>query len=311
MHKLKFLTISIILLMLLAVAGPSNEVSARPLTQAIVPTVGLGTANAYAVLAGSGITNTLATTIAGDVGSSPTSTETGFGSVTLSSGANHVSPDPNDAVTQGAKNDLTAAFTDAANRPFTVVVSELGSTIKLPGVYKNTATSDFQITGALTLDAQGDPNAVFIFQSDSTLITAAASSVNLINGANPCNVFWQVGSSATLGTGTSFAGTIMANLAITDNGGSIINGRLLARVAAVTLNNTFLSRPDCAAGAGGGGRGDRGGQGRNSHVHGLPNTGGAPIQNEDFPWNLVLLGGFSAIAFGLGVRVYRRTHTKQ
>lgn len=317
MYKLKALRIFAVLLMLLSLAGPSGSVLARPLAQAVTPTVGLGTAGGFAVLAGSGITNTLATTISGDVGSSPTSTETGFGSITLS-GANHNDPDPNDAVTQAAKNDLTSAYTDAAGRVFTVALSELGSTIKLPGVYKNTASSDFQITGVLTLDAQGDPNAVFIFQSDSTLITASNSSVSLINGAQACNVFWQVGSSATLGTGSNFQGTIMAQQAITDNGGSTINGRLLASVQAVTLNNTNVFRSVCAAAVipavvagdggsdGGGSDGASSGNGTRSIV-GLPNTGGAPIRNDDFPWVLLFAGSLAITSLVLGVRSYCRT----
>jgi hypothetical protein len=303
MNKLKIVIVSMILMLLVSLAGPAFPVSARPLSQGVAAAVGLGTAEAYAVLAGSGITNINATTISGDVGSSPTSSETGFGSVTFVSGANHNDPDPNDAVTQGAKLAVTDAFTDAAGRSFSVVPSELGSTIKLPGVYKNTATSDFQLTGSLTLDAQGDPNAVFIFQSDTTLITASASSVNLINGAQACNVFWQVGSSATLGTGTNFIGTILADQAITDNGGSTVHGRLLTRIAAVTLNNTTINRPVCAVQPV---EKRQGKKDKQNAISGLPSTGGAPIRDERFPWNLVVLGGVSALVLVLGLRTYRR-----
>lgn len=289
--------------MFLSLASPSTNVFARPLGQAVVPAVGLGTAEAFAVLAGSGISNTNATTISGDVGSSPTSTETGFGSVTFASGANHTDPDPNDAVTQQAKLDLTAAYTDAAGRPFSVVPSELGSTMLLPGVYKNTATSDFQITGALTLDAQGNPFSVFIFQSDTTLVTASNSSVNLINGANACYVFWQVGSSATLGTATSFQGTIMADQSITDNGGSTVTGRLLASVGAVTLNNTTINRPICPVP-----EPDEDDEGDNEDaISALPSTGGAPIQNYVLPWSLVMAGCLGVMALVLSIRAYRKT----
>jgi hypothetical protein len=188
-----------------------------------------------------------------------------------------------------------------------VVPSELGSTTRLPGIYKNTATSDFQLTGVLTLDAQGDPNAVFIFQSDSTLVTASNSNVSLINGAQACNVFWQVGSSATLGTGTTFVGTIMADQSITDIGGSTVYGRLLARVAAVTLNNTTVIRPFCTVQQQ---QEDESGGKKNKKnaVGGLPETGGAPIRNEGFPWSLVIIAGISALALVSGVGVYRRTH---
>lgn len=216
---------------------------------AATTTVDLGTADNFAVLAGSAITNTGATTIAGDVGSSPTPTETGFGTVTFTSGTNHTSADPNDATTQAAKVALTAAYTDAAGRtPATTIASDLGTFLGgtlLPGVYNS--GSSIGLTGTLTLDAQGDPNAVWIFQAGSTLTTASASSVSLVHGAQACNVFWQIGSSATLGTNTNFKGTIMALASITDDGGSTINGRLLARTAAVTLNHTTITAQNCSA----------------------------------------------------------------
>jgi LPXTG-site transpeptidase (sortase) family protein len=204
--------------------------------------VPLDTAIGFAVLAGSGITNTGATTITGDVGTFPTISETGFGSVTLT-GTNHYG----DAVTQTAKTDLTAAYINAAGQgqDFSIV-ADLGTMSPLiPGVYKS--DSSIGLTGTVVLDGGGDPNAVFIFQAGSTLTTASNSKVVLINGAQPCNVFWQVGSSATLGTGSTFFGTIMALTSITDNGGSTIDGRFLARNGAVTLNNTTIARSICQA----------------------------------------------------------------
>lgn len=207
-------------------------------------TVNLGLADNFAVLAGSGITNTGITTISGDVGTYPTITETGFGSLTLT-GTNHFG----DAVTQQAKADLVTAYNDAAGQAVSSqVATELGGTTKIAGVY-DSAAGTFGITGTLTLDAEGDPNAVFIFKTASTLITAAASHVSLINGAQACNVFWQVGSSATLGTTSDFKGNILALASITDNGGSSVIGRVLARNAAVTLNNTTVTRAICAGGA--------------------------------------------------------------
>ncbi|MBF0208753.1 MAG: DUF3494 domain-containing protein [Oligoflexia bacterium] len=208
----------------------------------------------FAVLSGSGITNTGATTITGDIGSSPTSTETGFGSVTIINGVNHTSADPNDAVTVTAKTDLVTAYNDASGRPTTATVAtELGGSTLTDGVY-DSASGTFGITGTLTLDAQGNSDAVFIFKtstgtpsSGSTFITAGSSKVVLINGAQACNVFWQVSSSATLGTSTSLAGTILALTSITDDGSSTINGRLLARNGAVTLNNTTIAKSTCAA----------------------------------------------------------------
>ena len=108
--------------------------------------------------------------------------------------------------------------------------------------------SSLGLTGTLTLDAQGDPNAVFVFQAGSTLITASASRVKLVNGAQPCNVFWQVGSSATLGTTTVFAGNIMALASITMNDGVTLHGRALARNGAVTLINDTITAAHCASG---------------------------------------------------------------
>ena len=140
--------------------------------------VNLGTATSFAVLSGAGITNTGSTTITGDVGSFPTLTQTGFGSVTLT-GTNHMG----DATTQTAKTDLVTAYNNAAGQlPVSTIPSELGGSTLTPGIY-DSAAGTFAITGALTLDAQSDPNAVFIFKAASTLTTAGSSSVNLINSA--------------------------------------------------------------------------------------------------------------------------------
>lgn len=204
------------------------------------PIVTLGTATNFAILAGSGITNTGPTTIKGDVGTFPTTTETGFGTITII-GTNHAG----DAVTQAAKTNLVVAYNDAASRtPATTVSGDIGGQTLTPGVYNS--SSSLGITGTLTLDAQGDPNAVFIFQVGSTLITASNSSVVLINGAKTCNVFWQVGSSATLGTGSTFQGTILALTSITATTGAVVNGRLLARNGAVTLDTNTITISICA-----------------------------------------------------------------
>jgi hypothetical protein len=200
-------------------------------------TVLMGTAANFSVLAGSGITNTGPTTIYGDVGTFPTPAETGFGSVTII-GTNHI----DDAITQQAKIDLVTAYNDAAGRtPATTVPTELGGTTLVPGVY-NSADGTFGITGTVTLDGQGDPNAVFIFQMQSTLVTASNSVVLLINGTHACNVFWQVGSSATIGTGSSFVGTILALTSITVTTGATVDGRLLARNGAVTLDTNTIGQ---------------------------------------------------------------------
>jgi hypothetical protein len=207
--------------------------------------VGLGRAGSFAVLAGSGITNTGPTTITGDVGTFPTPSETGFGSITLT-GTNHAG----DAVTQGAKSDLVTAYNDAAGRlPRTNRPVELGGSTLLAGVY---TSPTFGLTGTLTLDAQGNTDAQFVFQAGSTLITASNSRVLLLNGADPCRVVWQVGSSATFNTGTQFAGDVLALTSITAQTGATFRGRLLARNGAVTLDTNTITRANCVVPAGGG-----------------------------------------------------------
>jgi hypothetical protein len=216
------------------VAGVLAPRSARAATAA----VSLGTAADFAVLAGSTITNTGPPAITGDVGLSPGTAITGLPSGQIN-GTVHAA----DPVAAQAKSDLGAAYDDAAARPTTATVPvELGGTIRTPGVYESPAGT-FGITGTVTLDAQGDTNAVFIFKAASTLITASASSVNLINGARASNVFWHVGSSATLGTYSILRGTVMALASITVTTGVTIDGRLLARTAAVTLDTDTISRP--------------------------------------------------------------------
>jgi hypothetical protein len=200
-------------------------------------TVNLGSAAGFAVLAGSAITNTGATTITGDVGVFPGSSITGFGTVTLN-GTNQAG----NSITQQAKTDLTAAYIDAAGRTATTTYNtkfDLGGLTLLSGVY-NTPKS-FSLTGSLTLDGLGNPNAVWIFQAATTLTTSSNSSMVLINGAQASNVFWQVGSSATLGTGSVLFGDILALTSITMNTGATLGGSALARNGAVTLDNNTLS----------------------------------------------------------------------
>lgn len=201
--------------------------------------VPLGTAGSFAVLAGAGITNTGPTTVTGDLGTYPTTTMTGTGSITLH-GTNHAG----DSVTQGAKTDLVTAYNTAAGEgPTSPIVADLGGRTLGPGVYNS--ASSIGLTGTLTLDAHGNPNARFVFQAGSTLTTASASQVQLVNGAQACNVFWQVGSSATLGTGSSFRGTILALTSVTATTGATIRGRLLARNGAVTLDTNTITTPAC------------------------------------------------------------------
>jgi hypothetical protein len=202
--------------------------------------IDLHTAGSFAVLAGQGITNANATTIWGDVGSYPNPAQTGFNTVTMH-GTNHATAD---AVTQQAKDDLTTAYDDAAGSgPATDVATELGGTTLTPGVYNH---GTLEITGTLTLDTQGDPYAVFIFQSGATLVTASNSNVTVLNGGIACNVFWQVPTSATLGTGSHLIGTVLASTSIQAQSGATIQGRLLAGTASVTLDNNTITDQVCA-----------------------------------------------------------------
>jgi len=181
---------------------------AESAARAAVLVINLGTASGFAVLAGSGITvagAVISTTIHGDIGSFTTPSITGLDNVVLD-GLNHEA----DGVTQLAKNDLVTAYNDAAARSYNanyadgyVLVGALTS-----GVYNGSGS--LAIAGNLTLDAGGDPSAVWIFQAASTLTTASGSKIILANGVQASNVFWQVGSSATLGSGSDFSGSILA-----------------------------------------------------------------------------------------------------
>jgi hypothetical protein len=206
------------------------------------PPVGLGTAESFAVLAGSAVTNTGPSVVNGDLGVHPGTSVSGFPPGTVN-GTIHAA----DAVAAQAQSDLTTAYNDAAGRtpaadlPF----GDIGGLIFTPGVYRR--SSSLLLTGDVALDAQGDPNAVFIFQVGSTLTTASSSRVLLRNGAQACNVFWQIGSSATLGTNTSFKGNILALSSITMNtGATLVEGRALARNGAVTLDTNTITRARCA-----------------------------------------------------------------
>jgi len=149
-----------------------------------------------------------------------------------------------DATAAQAQIDLTTAFNDAAGRSVgaVTVAGDLGGQTLTPGLY--TSTSSLAISSAdLTLDAQGDANAVFIFQMASTLTTTAGRQVILSGGAQAGNIFWQVGSSATLGTTSVFEGTILADQSITLNTGATLDGRALARIAEVALATNTITKP--------------------------------------------------------------------
>jgi len=215
---------------------------AHPTVSAAVLAVDLGTTSGFAVLAGSGITIAGAvnsTVITGDIGTYPTPSITGLGNVVLN-GVNHA----DDGVTQTAKFDLVTAYNDAAGRAAGFNYgdgSNLSGTLA-SGVY-NSAGS-FGISGNLTLDALGNPNAVWIFQTATTLITASSSNIILAGGAQASNVFWQVGSSATLGTDSSFSGSILALTSISLNTRATVDGRVLARDGAVTMDYNTVAVPE-------------------------------------------------------------------
>ncbi len=210
--------------------------------------VGLGTADSFAVLAASTVTNTGPSLIGGDVGLSPGTAITGFppGMVTAP-GTLHSAGD----VALQAQRDLDSAYSDAAGRSSTATISaDLAGRTLTPGTY--TSASSLGLNGDLTLDGENDPSAVFVFQAGSTLLvgTTSRSRILLTRGAQACNVFWQVGSSATIGPATQFVGNILALTSITLQTAATLNGRALAREAAVTLDSNTITKSTCATASG-------------------------------------------------------------
>lgn len=202
----------------------------------------LGTAASFLVLGAETVTSTGPTVIDGDVGVSPGSEITGF-----PPGVINGEPHQADGPATQAQSDLVAAWNGLNNEPCELTLDdrELGGLVLTPGVYCFTSPSA-TLTGQLTLDAEGDAAARFVFQIDSTLVTASNSSIIMVNGGSDCNVFWAVGSSATLGTGTTFVGNILASTSITLTTGANVSGRLLAHTGAVTLDSNAISL-DCQA----------------------------------------------------------------
>jgi len=234
---------AIALLASLMVAGGASAATPTPIL--------LGNAGLFAVLAGSGTTNTGVTTIVGDVGSSPNPAQSGFTACPAAdcvalTGANHTDPNPNDAVTQSAKSDLITAYNNAAGQTPTQIPTELAGNTYTAGIY-NSAAGTFGMTGTLVLDGENNADATFIFQTASTLITGGTGNVTFIRGAQACNVFWKVGSAATLGAGSNFSGTILAHDNISLGNDVTVSGRLLAaeqgNAGAVTLIHDTITKP--------------------------------------------------------------------
>jgi hypothetical protein len=203
--------------------------------------VSLTAADPFAVLGGTAVTSAGATVIDGDLGVSPGGAVTGFPPGVVD-GMIHAA----DAVAAQAQLSLARAYADAAGRPVTATIpTQLGGTTLPPGVYDSNSGA-FSIAGTLTLDGQGDGDAVFIFKTATTLTTVAGGSrISLIKSADSCNVFWQVGTSATLGANTLFRGNVLAADAIAAGGGATVDGRLLARSADVALEANAVTAAKC------------------------------------------------------------------
>ena len=222
---------------------------------AFANSVNLGTAGSYAVLAGSTVTNTDSSVLTGNLGVWPGTAVTGFPPGMVIGGTIHAG----DAAAAQAQGDLTTAYNAAVGLSPTATLTgkDLGGMTLTPGVYF--FASSAQLTGTLTLNNLGNPNALFVFQVGSTLTTASNSSVIFSNSLTDSNVYWQVGSSATLGTTTTFEGNILALTSITLNTGAIIGcGSALAINGAVTLDSNVIGG-GCSSGSGGSGGGGGGG----------------------------------------------------
>ncbi|KAF2789041.1 hypothetical protein K505DRAFT_254164, partial [Melanomma pulvis-pyrius CBS 109.77] len=198
--------------------------------------VNLGTAGNFGIVASTSITNTGNTVVSSQLGLSPNTASSITGFPPGLSGTVHAG----DAVASTARDDARTAYNAAAALASNfAITADLGGQTLVAGTY--TASSSAGITGQLTLDAKNNPNALFVFQIGSTLTTATASSIVLLNGAQACNVYWQVGSSATLGATSVFVGSILASTSITLDNGVTVTGGLYALNGDVTLINDKIS----------------------------------------------------------------------
>ncbi|WP_445149607.1 ice-binding family protein [Baekduia sp. Peel2402] len=227
---------------LLAVAAAGLTCLAAPSVASASP-VDLGTVKPFVALAGATVTNTGPSVLNGELGVTPGSALVGFGLPAVVNGATHAT----DGVAAQAQSDLTTAYDVAAGQPVApaddLTGIDLGGLVLTAGAYRYTSSA--QLTGALVLDAQGDPNAQFVFEIATSLTTASASSVLLVNGASPCNVYWQVGSSATLGSTTAFKGNLMALSSISLDANATVIGRVLARNGQISLIDNVLDASGC------------------------------------------------------------------
>lgn len=268
MNKTKNIITTLAIASVVLIAGCSKDTTTAPSTSGgggysnptVIPiqgvvqaTVNLRSSADYIVLAGSLISNVPTSALTGNIGLSPAagSNITGFGSseiigiiytVDASGPAGSV---PNATGLTAAKGDLTTAYNDAAGRTSTDIVllaGNIGGLTLTPGLYKSSGSLQIS-TGDLTFDAKGNANAVFIIQIASTLTTSSSRKVILAGGALASNIFWQVGTSATLGSTSVFKGTIMADQSISLNTGANVEGRLLARIAAVTIKGSTIVQP--------------------------------------------------------------------
>jgi hypothetical protein len=301
MNKLKILSISIILILLLSlIIGPPFNVFARQQALGISPT--LGELLNYSVLGGGSVTNTDFTVTDGGVGVSPGSSITGFPPGIA--GGIGTQENTASAITAQAEALTVFGFLDqTCDVDWTGTGTvELGGMSLVPGVY---CADSFGLTGTLTLTGGADE--VYIFKSTFTLITASGSSVV---GGDPCDIWWRVGSSTTLGTNSSFIGTVVSQTgvnAMTTDANLI--GRFLALSGAtVTLDDNTITNPVCLVVPTATTPPDEPTATARPAVSGLPDTGGAPIQNQAFPWGLLIIAGVSVVALALGVQTYRRTH---
>jgi len=225
-----------------AVATATLTLIPSPAYAAIGTPVPLGQASTFVVLAGAGITNTGATTLTGDMGSFPTTSISGAGIITLAGGADR----SGSTVTTEAKTDLVTAYNSAsAQSPDPLGGVELAGLTLEPGVYDTGGV--IELNGNLTLDGNGDPDAVFVFQSLSTLLASSSSSITFADGATACNLYWRVPSSATIESGSQFAGTILAETSIAFGAGATLEGRALAQNGEVTMINNTITSPTCAS----------------------------------------------------------------